>query len=64
MTLIDNPLCTPKDVMAFLGIKRTTYFALKASDPDFPKPARIGGSLRFDASEVRAYWRTKRAKTR
>ncbi len=40
-----------------LGIRKTTFFKLKATDRAFPKPVNLGGRLGFIVGELAAYAR-------
>jgi predicted DNA-binding transcriptional regulator AlpA len=47
------------EAAAYLGIGKTKYFELRATDPTFPKPVLIGGLDRMLCAELDA-WITAR----
>ena len=54
----DDRLWTIDDVSAFLGVHRRTVYRL----PGIPR-LRIGGSVRFDPSAVRAWAQAQKVST-
>lgn len=54
-----KPLWALKDVRRFMGIGRTVLYELRKRN-DFPKPIRIGTSLRFCPDEILAWVESQR----
>lgn len=50
-----SPLLTVKQACAYLQICRAHFYSLLKSDPSFPKPIRLGQTIRFKATDFGRY---------
>ncbi len=50
-----SPLLTVKQACAYLQICRAHFYSLLKSDPNFPKPIRLGQTVRFKAADFGRY---------
>lgn len=50
-----SPLLTVKQACAYLQICRAHFYSLLKSDPSFPKPIRLGQTIRFKAIDFGRY---------
>ena len=50
-----SPLLTVKQACAYLQICRAHFYSLLKTDPNFPKPIRLGQTVRFKAADFGHY---------
>ncbi|WP_443743765.1 helix-turn-helix transcriptional regulator [Sutterella sp.] len=52
-----------RDGCRALGIGKSTWFELRKTDPTFPKPFRIGASVRYPVADLIAWMQARMAET-
>ena len=50
-----SPLLTVKQACSYLQICRAHFYSLLKTDPNFPKPIRLGQTVRFKAADFGHY---------
>jgi predicted DNA-binding transcriptional regulator AlpA len=50
-----SPFMRTNDAKEFLSLSNSTFWKLMKSDPDAPRPRRLGGVLLWDRSELQAW---------
>ena len=50
-----SPFMRTNDAKEFLHVGNSTFWKLMKSDPDAPRPRRLGGVLLWDRSELQAW---------
>ena len=55
----ENPFMRTTEAKSFLGLSNTTFWKLMKSDPDAPRPHRLGGVLLWNRLELQQWVKSK-----
>lgn len=58
---VTDTLWTATDIQRYLQVSRRTFYRMRESHPDFPRPLALGRrTLRWDPETIRAWARAKK----